>query len=714
MATRPASSASRASTRELAASSALDNNCDNVDDDCSGTPDDHFIGTPDRCGVGACLSLGVTTCNQGELGSSCVEGEPTGDDSDCDGIDDDCNGTDDDHFASVPTSCGQGVCARQGVSTCIAGTPGSTCVVGPKTGLDNDCDGIDQDCDGVPDDAFVGGPITCGSGDCAGTGSVACVQGHLDEKACQPKGDGVACTTAGPCAEAAACSGGQCVATRIKSCNDGDPCTDDACDPQVGCVATVSENGTPCDDRDKCSAVSACQDGFCVGDGITCPAPGPCEGLGQCNPATGVCDYPFAEGCDPCRADDNEPPAITCPDPLTVECAPGGAEPDLGQASARDACSKVVVTDDRPGVFAAGNTLVTFTARDEAGNIATCSTTVTVADTKAPTFFCPEVTEVQGDPGTCGALVTHVPSATDECGAVTVIGPPADTFYPPGPSDATYVAVDAAGNRTECNTQIVVTGLDDLSIDCDPTLTVEAPADFCGWPEAISAEVVDECRSRATVQSKSDFFAIGQTTVSFDAASEGRSAHCETLLTVKDVTAPLVDCGFASGSHDLPAIAAATASDACGFTLSIASVACQVDGVASSQRCIAKADENVVTIDDAPDGGESGTVEAVWTVHAVDPSGNASDVECRMTVDPSSLDHDKDGIPDRDDNCVTTPNTDQLDTDQDGIGDACDEVDFSGLEAMGGAGCAAGDGAPLGVALGMLGLALVLRRRRRA
>ena len=47
----------------------------------------------------------------------------------------------------------------------------------------------------------------------------------------------------------------------------------------------------------------------------------------------------------------------------------------------------------------------------------------------------------------------------------------------------------------------------------------------------------------------------------------------------------------------------------------------------------------------------------------------------------TGADRDRDGVPDRLDNCPTVYNPDQIDTDRDGIGDACDRVDSSGAGA---------------------------------
>ena len=106
---------------------------------------------------------------------------------------------------------------------------------------------------------------------------------------------------------------------------------------------------------------------------------------------------------------DSTPPALACPAPATAECASPNGTPVAFAPSATDACSTpVTISESRalilpggssalyPGAgpggmmyssstaFILGITQVTFTGTDAAGNSATCTSTVTVADTTPP------------------------------------------------------------------------------------------------------------------------------------------------------------------------------------------------------------------------------------------------------------------------------------------------------------------------------------------
>ena len=81
--------------------------------------------------------------------------------------------------------------------------------------------------------------------------------------------DGTACTVGDTCA------GGACVGTPL-ACDDGDPCTAEACDLQLGCVYSEQPDPPACLSNAQC--VSAADHTPCVGDGDLCTQDGCLEG----------------------------------------------------------------------------------------------------------------------------------------------------------------------------------------------------------------------------------------------------------------------------------------------------------------------------------------------------------------------------------------------------------------------------------------------------
>ena len=88
----------------------------------------------------------------------------------------------------------------------------------------------------------------------AQTGACSHVAGAPDA----PCDDGDACTAGDACSAAGACAG------KPKSCEDGNVCTFDGCDPWLGtCYQALTDS--PCDDGQPCALGDHCQGGACQG-----------------------------------------------------------------------------------------------------------------------------------------------------------------------------------------------------------------------------------------------------------------------------------------------------------------------------------------------------------------------------------------------------------------------------------------------------------------
>ena len=126
----------------------------------------------------------------------------------------------------------------------------------------------------------AGIPLVCDDGnpctdDACDPGS-GCVFANDDTNACD---DGDACTSVDVC-RAGACEGGAPVV-----CDDANPCTDDSCDPLSGCVFTNGD-ANPCDDGNACTSGDACLSGMCIGAAISCDDANPCTD-DACDPGSG-------------------------------------------------------------------------------------------------------------------------------------------------------------------------------------------------------------------------------------------------------------------------------------------------------------------------------------------------------------------------------------------------------------------------------------------
>lgn len=115
---------------------------------------------------------------------------------------------------------------------------------------------------------------TCVAGTCGGGGpncvayETPCKNARCDEerRACvtEPLANGTACGSADTCTAPSTCQYGSCVESAGSPCDDGNPCTADACDPAGGCTHAPVTDGTSCADRNFCDGAETCQAGTCV------------------------------------------------------------------------------------------------------------------------------------------------------------------------------------------------------------------------------------------------------------------------------------------------------------------------------------------------------------------------------------------------------------------------------------------------------------------
>ncbi len=116
-------------------------------------------------------------------------------------------------------------------------------------------------------------------------------------------------------------------------------------------------------------------------------------------------------------------------------------------------------------VFNKGVSTVTYTVKDAANNQATCSFTVTINDSTAPSFTsCPSTINATSVAGSCNVSVsTPNPTVTDNCPGTPSLtwvmagatsgsgsGNAGTQTFSPGATTITYTATDASGNTATC------------------------------------------------------------------------------------------------------------------------------------------------------------------------------------------------------------------------------------------------------------------------
>jgi hypothetical protein len=346
--------------------------CNAVDDDCDGATDEpleeggdyvNLCNDDNECTKDTCTGsegcayelLLEGECIDGDactVGDHCVEGVCVGAPVECDDsnpcTEDTCDGLGGCAFENIQTTCDD-------MDPC---TLGDLCTAGVCAGTPVDCDCVtDEDCAVLEDDDLCNGTLVCN----VDAVPYRCMVAPDTEVTCQPpEGEDAFCLTAqcepltGVCSEVpanpglpcddgdlctweASCVDGQCSGGSPLNCNDGNPCTDDGCEPDTGC--TYQNNSYPCEDGDTCTVGEQCQDGLCVGneDALACDDGNPCTD-DQCVNGQGCVHTPNQSQCDdgnPCTDGDHceggwcvFTGAIVCAD--QNQCTADSCDPTVG------------------------------------------------------------------------------------------------------------------------------------------------------------------------------------------------------------------------------------------------------------------------------------------------------------------------------------------------------------------------------------------------
>ncbi len=245
------------------------------------------------------------------------------------------------------------------------------------------------------------------------------------------------------------------------------------------------------------------------------------------------------------------PPTITCPANQFVEAQqPLGALVHFPEAEAQDdtALPPALSYSHGPsGFFPFGTTVVTATARDAAGLVATCDFAVTVRDTLPPEPVCPGDATVEAT-SLGGTVVTFSdPVASDAITrepTLTVDHASGDLFAQ-GATTVTVTATDAAGNSNQCTFTVHVRDTTASVVTCPANQlfeAVDAGGATATWPAAEASDVA----SRPTVSydhALGSRFPLGSTPVTATATDgAGNLASCTFQVIVRDTTAPTLKC----------------------------------------------------------------------------------------------------------------------------------------------------------------------------
>ncbi len=427
--------------------------------------------------------------------AACSDGDPCTVDDTCSagicaGAAKNCN----DSNACTDDSCnGTGVCEHtNNTAACSDGNPctlDDTCSAGTCAGTTKNC----NDSDACTDDSCNtqtgiceysdntaacddGNPCTiddaCNAGTCAGAAkncddSDACTDDSCNGTGvCEHTNNTAQCDDGNACTTGDVCSAGTCTGGSALDCNDSNPCTDDSCDQEAGCVNT--SNTATCDDGNACTTEDACRNGACTGAAKDCNDSDSCTD-DSCNTGTGTCEHSDnTAACD----DGN---ACTTGDVCSAGTCTGGPAPNCDD---EDIC-----TDDSCD-SASGCVNTNNTAACDDGNA--CTTADTCSDGACmggPALDCDDSNPCTDD--SCnresGCVNANTTSACDDSNACTT-------------EDTCADGVCVGGPPPDCEDNDLCT--DDT---CNPATGCENTYNTVPCDDGITCTVGDRCSSGTCV-----------------------------------------------------------------------------------------------------------------------------------------------------------------------------------------------------------------------
>ena len=168
------------------------------------------------------------------------------------------------------------------------------------------------------------------------------------------------------------------------------------------------------------------------------------------------------------RVNDGGAPMISCLNPLIIEIPSNGILP-VTEALVLDATSDDCTPNPIITIFpdtldcgdADGSTMhmITLTATDNAGNSATCTTTIVLEDNTAPAAQCENIIIFLDQNGMASITVNDIDDGSlDDCSGINTITISQSNFNTShiGPNNITLTVTDVAGNTSSCTAVVEV------------------------------------------------------------------------------------------------------------------------------------------------------------------------------------------------------------------------------------------------------------------
>ncbi len=326
----------------------------------------------------------------------------------------------------------------------------------------------------------------------------------------------------------------------------------------------------------------------------------------------------------------DEPPLITCPPDISVDCTSSTDTTVTGSATATDACSaSVSISFSDTEMQDCGNTKTInrlFIATDDGGLMDSCTQIIVTTDTTPPTAVCQNITiqlDANGEASITPAEIDN--GSSDDCGSVNLISVSQDTFNcsDVGNNSVVLTVEDDCGNQSTCEATVTVEDITPPTAVCqDLTVYLDTAGMVDIITDSLNGGSTDNCTNVSAMsasQTSFDCSNVGPNTVTLTIEDDsGNTASCDATVTVLDTVPPTAVCQDitiqldASGNVSVaPIDVDGGSTDNCGSI--------NLDGVDPSAFDCSNIGDNTVNLSVSDNNGNSASCSATVTVQDILP-----------------------------------------------------------------------------------------------